>query len=50
MAVAHRWGMVDDEVSVDLPGGRLLIRWPGGGSPLVMMGPAETVFTGTIEL
>lgn len=50
VAVAHRWGMVDDEVSVDLPGGRLLIRWSGGESPLLMTGPAETVFTGTIEI
>jgi len=50
VAVAHRWGMVDDDVSVDLPGGRLLIRWPGEGSALLMTGPAETVFEGTITL
>lgn len=50
MAVAHRWGMVDDAVSVELPGGRLLIHWPGGESPLLMTGPAQTVFTGTIEI
>ncbi len=50
MAVAHRWGMVDDAVSVELPGGRLLIHWRGGESPLLMTGPAQTVFTGTIEI
>ncbi|MCF6338984.1 MAG: diaminopimelate epimerase [Gammaproteobacteria bacterium] len=50
MAVAHRWGMVDDAVSVELPGGRLLIRWPGGESPLLLTGPAQTVFTGSIEI
>jgi len=50
VAVAHRWGMVDDAVSVELSGGRLLIRWPGGESPLMMTGPAQTVFTGTIEI
>ncbi len=50
MAVAHRWGMVDDAVSVELPGGRLLIRWPGEESPLLMTGPTQTVFTGAIAL
>jgi diaminopimelate epimerase len=50
MVVAHQWGMVDDAVSVDLPGGRLLIRWTGGESPVVMTGPAESVFEGTISL
>lgn len=50
MVVAHQWGMVDDAVSVDLPGGRLLIRWTGGESPVLMTGPAESVFEGTISL
>lgn len=50
MAVAHQWGMVDDEVFVDLPGGRLLIRWPGGDASVMMTGPAESVFEGTIIL
>ncbi len=48
--VAHRWGLVDDEVAVDLPGGRLLIRWAGGDAPVYMTGPAETVFEGSITL
>lgn len=50
VAVARTWRMVDDEVSVDLPGGQLLIRWQGGSSPMLMTGPAETVFEGTISL
>jgi diaminopimelate epimerase len=50
VAVAHRWGMVGDEVTVELPGGTLLIRWPGGGSSLQMTGPAQTVFEGTLDL
>lgn len=50
VAVARRWRLVDDEVFVDLPGGRLLIRWPGGDAPVMMTGPAETVFEGSIEL
>lgn len=48
--VAHRWGLVDDEVAVDLPGGRLLIRWLGGDAPVFMTGPVETVFEGSITL
>ena len=50
VAVARTWGMVDDEVSVDLPGGRLSIRWQGESSPVYMTGPAETVFEGTIPI
>lgn len=50
VAVARTWRMVDDDVSVDLPGGRLLIRWQGGNSPMLMTGPAETVFEGTISI
>ena len=44
------WGMVDDDVSVDLPGGRLLIHCQGGASPVLMTGPAETVYEGTISV
>jgi len=50
VAVAHRWGMVDDAVSVELPGGQLLIHWPGGESSLSMTGPAQAVFNGTIDI
>jgi diaminopimelate epimerase len=50
MAVAHLWGMVDDAVTVELPGGNLGIQWPGGEAALLMTGPAETVFEGTITL
>ena len=50
VAVARSWRMVDDEVSVDLPGGQLRINWQGGSSPMLMTGPAETVFEGTISI
>jgi diaminopimelate epimerase len=50
MAVAHRWGLVDDEVTVELQGGELQIQWAGKGTNLLMTGPAETVFEGVIEL
>jgi len=50
MAVGHRWGLLGDEVTVSLPGGDLQIRWAGEGAELWMIGPATTVFEGTIEL
>ena len=50
VAVGHRWGLLADEVTVSLPGGELLIRWAGEGEPLWMIGPATTVFEGSIEL
>ena len=50
MVIARSWRMVDDVVSVDLPGGRLEIRWSGENEPVMMTGPAETVFEGSIDL
>jgi diaminopimelate epimerase len=50
VAVGHRWGLLGDEVRVSLPGGELTIRWAGEGEDLWMIGPATTVFEGTIEI
>ena len=41
---------LDADVAVDLPGGRLMISWPGPGHSVKMTGPATTVFEGEIEL
>ncbi len=43
-------GVLDHHVDVQAPGGLLTISWPGQASPVSMMGPAETVFEGEIEL
>jgi diaminopimelate epimerase len=43
-------GLLDDTVEVQLPGGVLAVSWAGGGSPVWLTGPAETVFEGTIDL
>jgi diaminopimelate epimerase len=44
-------GVLDPErVSVDTRGGRLSIAWRGLGSPVLMTGPAVTVFEGTMAL
>lgn len=50
VAVGRRWGLLAEEVTVSLPGGELRIRWPGEGEALWMIGPAATVFEGTINL
>jgi diaminopimelate epimerase len=50
VAVGRRWLLLADTVDVDLPGGRLRIRWEGGTGPVWMTGPAVTVYEGEIEL
>ncbi len=49
-ACAIRIGLADSPVEVETRGGTLTIEWPGVGHPLVMIGPAETVYEGAIEL
>jgi diaminopimelate epimerase len=43
-------GLLDSPVRVETRGGALTIAWPGGDNPVVMKGPAQSVFEGTIEL
>lgn len=43
-------GLLNELVTVELPGGRLQIQWQGDGQPVWMTGPAETVFRGTLTL
>ena len=50
VAVAQKWGLVGDDVRVNLPGGQLEIRWQGEGEALWLIGPAATVFEGSIDL
>ncbi len=42
--------LLDNTVSVDLPGGTLTVNWPGRGEPVLMTGPAISVFEGQITL
>ncbi|NLK84639.1 MAG: diaminopimelate epimerase [Aeromonadales bacterium] len=46
--VAISQGRVKSPVSVSLPGGVLKIEWEGGNKPVMMSGPAQRVFEGTI--
>lgn len=48
VAAGREAGLLDERVLVELPGGRLLIEWPGPGYPVRMTGPATHVFEGTI--
>ena len=43
-------GLLDGEVSVTTRGGDLGISWAGEGAPVLMTGPAESVFEGEIEI
>lgn len=45
-----RRGLLDSPVNVATRGGVLTIRWNGDGQPVMMTGPAVTVFTGEINL
>jgi len=45
-----RRGLLDSPVRVTTRGGDLTIAWGGSGQPVLMTGPAVTVFSGEIEL
>lgn len=45
-----RLGLLDRQVDVQTHGGRLTIAWEGGDSPVLMTGPATTVFEGEVEI
>jgi len=49
VALLRQSGRVDDVVDVLLPGGHLVIKWPGNHQPIKMKGPAEHVFRGTLN-
>lgn len=50
VVVGRQRGWLDDKVTVSLPGGNLKIQWPGEGQPVLMTGPAVSVFEGRIRL
>ena len=49
VAVGRLLGKLNEQVTVRLRGGSLNIRWQGEGQPLLMTGPATTVFKGQIN-
>jgi diaminopimelate epimerase len=54
VAAGIRMGLLDARVDVDARGGRLTIEWQGAAGnlqqPVLMTGPATTVFDGVIHL
>ena len=51
VAAGIRLGLLDNEVHVDMHGGRLTIAWSGeDADSLFMTGPATTVFEGQIDI
>jgi diaminopimelate epimerase len=50
VAVGQRWGLLDERVDVELPGGHLSIYWPNKEASMIMTGPTQSVFNGSIQL
>lgn len=42
--------LLDETVTVELPGGNLVVSWPGEHQPVLMTGPATFVFEGRIAI
>jgi len=49
VAVGQLWGRLDPRVTVQVRGGELIIESKGEKEPVLMTGPAQTVFTGELE-
>ena len=45
-----RRGLLDSPVRVATRGGELSIAWAGAGAPVLMTGPATTVFSAEIDI
>ena len=43
-------GLLDSHVEAETRGGVLTLEWQGEGTPVMMTGPAETVFEGYLEI
>lgn len=49
VAVGIVQGLLDDNVTVHLPGGKLKIQWNGSDKPLYMTGPATHIYDGQLS-
>jgi diaminopimelate epimerase len=50
VAVGRRWGLLQEEVQIDAPGGRMSVHWAGPGKSLWLTGPAVSVYEGTVDV
>jgi diaminopimelate epimerase len=48
--LGQRLGLLEQDVAVDLPGGRLQVQWGGPGTHVWLSGPAVRVYEGSIDL
>lgn len=46
----QRLGLLDEQVSVRLPGGQVVVSWRGGETPVWLKGNAELINQGTMDL
>ena len=49
LVAAKLLGLSSEKADIHLPGGILNISWPGRSEPVSMIGPAEYVFSGTLD-
>jgi len=50
VVAGRMWDLLAVRVKVILTGGELVVSWPGEGRPVMMTGPATTVYEGRIQL
>lgn len=50
VVAGRRAGRLDDGVRVQLPGGQLVVSWPGGTEAVWLTGNAELISEGTVDL
>lgn len=50
IAMGIRNRLLDSTVEAELRGGVISVQWSGEGQPIILTGPAETVFEGQIKL
>ncbi len=48
--IGHRTGKLRDDVTVEMPGGNLTVRWHGNDKSVWLIGEAITVFEGAVEI
>ncbi len=50
VVAGRMWDLLAPRVKVILTGGELVVSWPGEGRPVLMTGPATTVYEGRIRI
>jgi diaminopimelate epimerase len=50
VAVGRKLGLLNEEVHVEAPGGRMVVCWEGPGAHVWLTGPAVAVYEGTVRI